>query len=54
MSTVTTYNVKDHREGYGGDTYQQRSFTTVTGETITVTPRQKPPCFGDACWFFGR
>ena len=54
MSTVTTSKVKDHREGYGGDKYEMKSFRTSTGETFTVTPRQKPPCFGDACWFFGR
>jgi hypothetical protein len=51
---VTTSKVKDHREGYGGDTYVQKSFTDYMGNTSTVTPRQKPPCFGDACWFFGR
>lgn len=51
---ITNTRVKDHREGYGGDTYEQRSFRTVTGMTVTVKPRQKPPCFGDACWFFGR
>ena len=51
---ITTYKVKDHREGYGGDTYETKRFRTLTGETITVTPHQKPPCFGDACWFFGR
>lgn len=51
---ITTYNVKDHREGYGGDKYEVKSFRTLTGETFTVTPHQKPPCFGDACWFFGR
>jgi len=51
--TATT-KVKDHREGYGGDTYVQRSFTDYMGNVSTVTPRQKPPCFGDACWFFGR
>ena len=44
----------DYREGFGGDTYEQRSFRTVTGMTVTVKPRQKPPCYGDACWFFGR
>lgn len=49
---ITNTRVKDHREGYGGDTYEQRSFRTVTGMTVTVKPRQKPPCFGDACWFF--
>lgn len=51
---ITTTKVKDHREGYGGDTYEQRSFRTVTGMTVTVKPHQKPPCYGDACWFFGR
>jgi hypothetical protein len=51
---VTTYKVHDHREGYGGDTYEVKSFKTATGETVTVKPRQKPPCYGNACWFFGR
>jgi hypothetical protein len=51
---ITTYKVKDHREGYGGDKYETKRFRTSTGETFAVTPRQKPPCFGDACWFFGR
>jgi len=51
---VTTYKVHDHREGYGGDTYIVKSFKTATGETVTAKPRQKPPCYGNACWFFGR
>jgi hypothetical protein len=54
FGNVTTTKVKDHREGYGGDKYEMKSFRTSTGETFTVTPKQKPPCFGDACWFFGR
>ena len=49
---ITNTKVKDHREGFGGDTYEQRSFRTVTGMTVTVKPRQKPPCYGDACWLF--
>lgn len=49
---ITDYKVNDHREGFGGDSFQVRSFRTATGMTVTVRPRQKPPCYGNACWLF--
>jgi hypothetical protein len=44
------YVVHDRREGYGGDTYDVRYFRTATGARVETKPRQKPPCYGDACW----
>jgi len=48
---ATGYGIThDHREGYDHKPYEVRSFTTATGGSVTITPRQKPPCYGNTCW----